>query len=69
MSEFEITANGEARRVAAGSTLADLVDNLGLPPGRVAVEHNGRLVPKERYVSTLLAPGDRLEVVTLVGGG
>jgi thiamine biosynthesis protein ThiS len=69
MSTIEITANGEPRRVAAGTTLAELLSSLGLPPARVAVEHNGRIVPRDRLEEVALAPGDRLEVVTLVGGG
>lgn len=69
MRDLEIVANGETRIVAAGTTLADLLSDLGLPLGPVAVEHNGRIVPKDRLHEIVLASGDRLEVVTLVGGG
>ncbi len=69
MNEIEITANGVARRVREGITLAALLTSLDLPLARVAVEHNGRIVPKERLNEVVLSAGDRLEVVTLVGGG
>jgi len=64
-----VSVNGEAREVPAGSTVADLLRALALASERVAVERNGRLVPRAQHAATALAEGDRLEVVTLVGGG
>lgn len=61
--------NGVERELEAGATVATLVRVLELGPGRVAVERNGRLVPQVEHERTPLAEGDRLEVVTLVGGG
>jgi thiamine biosynthesis protein ThiS len=69
MSDVEITANGEERRIPEGTTLRAFLQALDLPEARVAVEHNGKIVPRERFPSLVLSPGDRLEVVTLVGGG
>lgn len=69
MIDIGVTANGERLSVAAGTTIAALMDALDLPRGRVAVEHNGALVPRERFGEIVLSEGDRLEVVTLVGGG
>ena len=66
---FEIVVNGETRNVAPGQTVADLVVALGLGERRVAVERNREVVPRARHASTPLAAGDRLEVVTFVGGG
>ena len=63
-----ITLNGESRSVAAGSTVAELVESLGLAAGRVAVERNREIVPKSRW-SEELRDGDRLEIVGFVGGG
>jgi thiazole synthase len=65
----EIHLNGDPRRVPAGATVADLVADLGLLPEQVAVERNERLVPRRDHAATPLEPGDRIEVVTLVGGG
>lgn len=67
-ASFEVVVNGEARRLEPGATVVDLVRALGLV-GRVAVERNGELVPLARHASCRLVEGDRLEVVTFVGGG
>ncbi len=66
---IEIQVNGEARRLPEGATVADLLRALGLPRQGVAVERNGEVVPRRRHAEVRLQPGDRLEVVGLVGGG
>lgn len=67
--EIQIDVNGEARLVPAGTTVRDFVEALGLRPEVVAIEVNERLVPRDARATFRLAPGDRIEVVTLVGGG
>lgn len=64
-----ITLNGDRREVADGATVADLLAELGRHPRTVAVEHNGHILPRDRYATTQLAPGDELEVVHFVQGG
>ncbi len=49
--------------------MAALLEELGTDPMYVAVEINGELVPRKRHAERILADGDRLEIVTLVGGG
>lgn len=66
---IEVTVNGERRQVAAGSTVGDLLADLGRHPRTVAVEHNGAILPRARYAETPLAAGDRLEIVHFVQGG
>jgi thiazole synthase len=66
---IEILVNGEQYRLPAGNTLADLLSRLGLEPRRIAVEVNQELVPRTRLGEYVLRPGDRVEIVTLVGGG
>lgn len=68
-AEIEIHVNGQSRAVAAGSTVAMLLQALELDPRTLAVERNLELVPRGQHAATPLAAGDRLEVVTLVGGG
>lgn len=66
---IEIQLNGEPRQVAAASTVASLLEELGRHPRTVAVEHNGDILPRQRYAETTLAAGDRVEVVGFVQGG
>ena len=66
---FEILLNGEARRLSAGATVLDLLAGLGRDPRTVAVERNGEIVRRPDYGATVLAAGDRLEVVHFVQGG
>jgi len=64
-----LTVNGEPKNVPEGLTLAQLVRELGLERNPIAVELNRQVVPRDRHGDTRLAQGDRLEIVTLVGGG
>jgi thiamine biosynthesis protein ThiS len=64
-----VTINGEARQVAADTSLADLLAALGLDARSVAVERNGEVVPRSRHPEVRVADGDRLEVVRFVQGG
>ncbi len=64
-----IFVNGESRQVADGATVAQLIADLKLDGRHVAVEVNLELVPRSRHTEHHLAEGDRLEIVTLVGGG
>ena len=66
---LRLILNGEPYEIASGSTLLDLVSGLGRDPRTVAVERNGDLVPRASYGETVLASGDRLEVVHFVQGG
>jgi sulfur carrier protein len=69
VSSISIVVNGEPRAVAAGTTIAALLAELGLGQRRVAVERNRAVVPRAQHADTALADGDRLEVVAFVGGG
>lgn len=66
---MQITVNDENRDISPGSTIADLLNELGLRPKFVAVERNLELIPRARHAECELVENDRLEVVTLVGGG
>jgi sulfur carrier protein len=66
---MQIFFNGEPREVSEDTTVEQLLRQLELKPRYVAVEVNLELVPRERHASHVLQAGDRLEVVTLVGGG
>ena len=66
---MNIQVNGKAREIAAGSTVANLLGELGVTQPHVAVEVNLEVVPRAVHRETVLNDGDRVEVVTLVGGG
>lgn len=69
MMSVEIYVNGVARSVPAGLTVAQLLAELSVTQSHVAVELNRELVPRAAHSECKLAAGDRVEVVTLVGGG
>jgi len=66
---IQLSINGESRSIAAGANLTRLLDELSLAGKRLAVEKNGEIVPRSLYPETLLAEGDKLEIVVAVGGG
>jgi sulfur carrier protein len=68
-ASIDIVINGQGRSVSEGTTVANLIGELGLAGRPVAVERNREVVPRSAHASTVLAAGDRLEVVTFVGGG
>jgi len=65
----KIHVNGQERQTREHATVADLLEELQLAGKPVAVEVNLELVPRESHAEHRLAEGDRLEIVTLVGGG
>ena len=64
-----ITVNGDAREIAAGATVADLVGALGLAGRKIAVALNRDVVPRAAHAARVLQPGDRVEILEAVGGG
>ena len=66
---MELSVNGQPQKVAAGTSVADLLEQLNLRPRMVAVERNHELIPRARHAECELQPDDQIEIVTLVGGG
>lgn len=66
---MRVEVNGRPLELPSPLSVAALLGRLGLDSEPVAVERNGRLVPREAWDSTPLESGDRVEIVTLVGGG
>jgi thiamine biosynthesis protein ThiS len=64
-----IIVNGESRSSRTGATVSDLLRELGLESGRVAIERNLEILPRPAWPGTLVADGDRFEIVQFVGGG
>jgi sulfur carrier protein len=66
---MRLTVNGAEREVADGTTLVQLVEQLGLRVGAVVVEHNGTALLRSEVETASLADGDALELVRAVAGG
>jgi sulfur carrier protein len=66
---MQIEVNGQPREVPEGTTIAGLLSELDVKLPHVAVEVNLEVVPRAQHPQHQLRAGDRLEVVTLVGGG
>ncbi len=64
-----IQVNGESRETTAGTTVLELLEQLGLNAGRVAIEYNLQILAKAKWEETRVASGDKLEIVQFVGGG
>jgi sulfur carrier protein len=68
-SGIKILVNGETREVPEGLGVPTLLAHLGLPIDRVAIERNLEILPRSEWAATNVLPGDRYEIVHLVGGG
>lgn len=68
-NEIHVQVNGETKDLPPGTSVRSLLDQLGLNPGRVAIEYNLEILPKTKWEATQVVPGDRLEIVQFVGGG
>ncbi len=69
---MRLILNGQEReleKLGEASTVADLVEALAMQADRVALEHNGEIVSRQKWNETLLCSGDRVEIVHFVGGG
>jgi sulfur carrier protein len=64
-----ISVNGETCSAKPGASVTDLLRELGLDSGRVAIERNLEILPRPQWTQTLIANGDRYEIVQFVGGG
>jgi thiamine biosynthesis protein ThiS len=68
-ASIAISVNGESRAAKSGATVVDLLRELALDSGRVAVERNLEILPRPQWSETQVEAGDRYEIVQFVGGG
>ena len=66
---MQLKVNGEARELTQGTTVSRLLESLQVTPGRVVVELNLTILKRAQHDATVLADGDQVEIVQLVGGG
>ncbi|HEV8540708.1 MAG TPA: sulfur carrier protein ThiS [Nitrospiraceae bacterium] len=66
---LHIEVNGEPRTTQVGATVADLLQELDVQPDRVAVELNLQILDRQEFTQRGLHEGDRLEIISFIGGG
>ena len=64
-----ITVNGKTRTLEAELSLRDLLQDLGMTEGRIAVEVNGNIIPRSQFSSQRISNLDSIEIVQAIGGG
>jgi sulfur carrier protein len=64
-----IDLNGEPKEIPANLSITELIERLGLPSERLAIEVNRRIIRRADWPATTLTEGDKVEVVHFVGGG
>ncbi len=66
---MQLMINGDTTELPDGTTVEAMLERLGVPTRKVAVERNLEIVPKSGYADIKLEPGDRIEIVHFIGGG
>jgi sulfur carrier protein len=68
-ANIRVHLNGQMHDLAPTTSVSQLLQLAGFGERRVAVERNGEIIPRSQHASTLLASGDRIEIVQAIGGG
>ncbi len=66
---IQLRVNGAQKELDSGTTLSELLEELGLDRRYLVVEHNGEPLSRDAFDATVLREGDRLELVRPVAGG
>jgi len=66
---MKVVVNGVQMETEDSATVRDLLVRLGLEGRPVAVELNRKVIPRAEHAKVVLSEGDKVEIVTLVGGG
>ncbi len=66
---MKVKINGDVRDLPEGLTVSALLEHLGMPVNRVAVERNLDILPRAKWAETHVAENDNYEIVHFVGGG
>jgi sulfur carrier protein len=69
LQSIELQVNGETRTCPQQTTLPQLLVQMGLNPRLLAVEYNGEILHRQFWDETEIKADDRIEIVTIVGGG
>lgn len=69
LNTITLQVNGETETCPTSTHLPEFLKQIGLNPQLIAIEYNGEILTRALWASTTLQPDDRLEIVTIVGGG
>jgi sulfur carrier protein len=69
VNQITLQVNGELKTCSPETSLPRFLEQLGMNPRLVAVEYNGEILHRQFWDTTEMKEGDRLEIVTIVGGG
>ena len=65
----KIQLNGDSYEINKGTNLNELLNKLKIPKNKVAVEVNGEIIEKRKYLNFVLNKDDKVEIVHFIGGG
>ena len=65
----KIQLNGDPYEIIKGSNLDDLLNKLKIHKNKVAIEVNGEIVERDKYINLILNKNDKVEIVHFIGGG
>ena len=65
----KIQLNGDSYEIIRGSNLTELLNQLKIKKNKVAIEVNGEIIEKNKYLSFILNKDDKVEIVHFIGGG
>jgi len=65
----KIQLNGSPYEINKGANLLELLNKLKIQKNKVAIEVNGEIVEKTKYLKLILKKNDKVEIVHFIGGG
>jgi len=65
----KIQLNGDPYEINDGTNLNELLNKLKIRKNKVAIEVNGEIIEKNKYLNLILNKGDKVEIVQFIGGG
>lgn len=64
-----IVVNGKEKEFPGEVTIREFLEQAGQKAAYVAVEINEVIIPREQYDRIKVCDGDRIEIVSFMGGG
>ena len=65
----KIQLNGDPYEINTDTNLNELLNKLKIQKNKVAIEVNGEIIEKDKYLNLILNKNDKVEIVHFIGGG